>query len=327
VDRPKGWPCPPRRACTTFFDVRNPKRVRDRGPTHQKLRLKARRTDRQGTASDRLRAGGLGWQQRWTNRRKGWHGTRRWQHQRWVGPARRDDRRRWQHRSRSTERGSFEPMWRHIGATTEYRPTNPEGERSPWKERATARWQRRRSQRTRWRSKAPRSRVAEQTTGNGVGRGGTTTRGQRPQRCGTAASGGTSSRGVKAQSGKRPTGQTSIAHQIYQVGPAFGRRKSGRRSWKRCEPLPVPGCNKPGTHSRRKPSGWCETTGTERVDRSGIRPAEGGGNAIGSGRERAMSEEGTPSSESHERQVRRTQATAGQALRIGSGALKARRRS
>jgi len=84
------------------------------------------------------------------------------------------------------------------------RPENPGGERSPWKERATARWQRRRSQRTRQRSKASRSRVAEQDTGNGVPRGGATTRGQRPQRCGTAADGGTSSRGVKAQSGKWP---------------------------------------------------------------------------------------------------------------------------
>jgi hypothetical protein len=207
------------------------------------------------------------------------------------------------------------------------RPENPGGERSPWKERATARWQRRRSQRTRQRSKASRSRVAEQDTGNGVPRGGTTTRGQRPQRCGTAAEGGTSSRGVKAQSGKRPNDQTSIARQIYQVGPAFGQRRSGRRTRKRCEPLPVPGCNRPGTHSRRKPSGWCETTRAERVDRIGIRSIEGGGNVIGSGREGGMSEEGTPSSESHERQARTEQATARRALRIGSGALKARRRS
>jgi hypothetical protein len=117
---------------------------------------------------------------------------------------------------------------------------------------------------------------------------------------------------VKAQSGKRPTGQTSIARQIYQVGPAFGQRKSGRRSWKRCEPLPVPGCNKPGTHSRRKPSGWCKTTRAERVFRIGIRSTDGGGNATRSGREGGTSEKGTPSSESHERQVHTERATARQ---------------
>jgi hypothetical protein len=40
---------------------------------------------------------------------------------------------------------------------------------------------------------------------------------------------------------------------------------------KRGEPLPVPGCNKPGTLMRRKPSRWCETTGMERADR--VEPA------------------------------------------------------
>jgi hypothetical protein len=33
---------------------------------------------------------------------------------------------------------------------------------------------------------------------------------------------------------------------------------------KRGEPLPVPGCNKPGTFLRSKPSRWCKTTRAER---------------------------------------------------------------
>lgn len=77
---------------------------------------------------------------------------------------------------------------------------NPGGERSPWKKRAAVHWQRWWPQRTRQRSKASRSRVTANDIGNGARSGGTTARGQRPQRCGAAAGGGTSSRGVNERS-------------------------------------------------------------------------------------------------------------------------------
>jgi hypothetical protein len=218
-------------------------------------------------------------------------------------------------------------MRRRIGSSTGSRPGNPGGERSPWKKRVTARWQRRRPLRTRRRSKASRLRVTEEDDGNGVGRGGTTARRQRPQRCGTAVDGGTSSKGVKAQPGKHPPARPPPpARFILRVLPP-GRRGVANGSRKRCEPLPAPGCNKPGTSFAEKTVGVVRNHegGTSRPEwhpadrrwrqrhREWTRTRDVGG--------------GDPSSESQERQVPATQATAGQALRIESGALKARRRS
>jgi len=132
-----------------------------------------------------------------------------------------------------------------------------------------------------------------------------------------------------AQSGKPPTDQTSIARRFFLrvLPPGSGGVAAGGRN--AANPFRYRDATSLGPPSRRKPSRWCETMRAERVVRTGIRMTDGGGDATRSGREEASRRRGatTPSSESHERQVPAQQATATAALRIGSGALKARRRS
>jgi hypothetical protein len=87
--------------------------------------------------------------------------------------------------------------------------------------------------------------------------GGATTRWQGSQRCDAAAVWGTSSRGVKGAAGMAVVDQTQAD---------FLRKASWRveaAALKRGEPLPVSGCNKPGTFLRSKPSRWCKTTWAE----------------------------------------------------------------
>lgn len=107
----------------------------------------------------------------------------------------------------------------------------------------------------------PRGRGSSRKTDLSATRGGTTARGQRPQRCGTAADGGTSSRGVRCAAGNRANHRMKADDGLR----TDAARQAVDATAKRGEPLPVPGCNKPGTPVRRKPSRWCETTRAERA--------------------------------------------------------------
>jgi len=97
--------------------------------------------------------------------------------------------------------------------------------------------------------------------------------------------------GCEGAVGEAPAYRTSSAPRIRPGGSTARWRRSGRRVPKRCEPLPVPGCNKPGTRSRSKPPRWCKTTRAEPADRTGIRPAHGG-NTVRGRCDRTKSEEG-----------------------------------
>jgi hypothetical protein len=98
----------------------------------------------------------------------------------------------------------------------------------------------------------------------------------------------------------------------------IGRRAEAAEA-KRGEPLPVPGCNKPGTLMRSKPSRWCETTRMERADR--VEPAcRRRWRHRREWTQESMSEEGRSShDESHERQGPEARATASEALRAHPG--------
>jgi hypothetical protein len=121
---------------------------------------------------------------------------------------------------------------------------NPGGEPSPWKERAPVDRQRTAG------ATDPTVEQSLEVEGRRwkrelvhVESAGATTRGQRPQRCGTATGGGTSSGGVKGAAGK------CCVRSDASRSSSEGRAASDGTVQKRGEPLPVPGCNKPGNSS------------------------------------------------------------------------------
>jgi len=139
--------------------------------------------------------------------------------------------------------------------------------------------------RTRQRRKASKSSIpkVEATkpgTGNGTwrkrgDRTEATARGQRPQRCGTAAVGWNSSRGVKRVAGNAPALRIGLSR---QVGTEARKQETRRTSGS------AAGCDKPAPSGRRNPSGWCETTRMERDREVGIFATEACSDACGSGR-------------------------------------------
>jgi len=152
---------------------------------------------------------------------------------------------------------------------------------------------------------------------------GTTTRGQRPQRCGAAAGGGTSSRGVKAQPGKPPSDQTFLHAGCFWQ--ALSSDRGAEEEWSTdAETLRTPS----GTGMQQAWNPFVEKTvgvvqnhegGTSRPERHPVDRRRRQRHQEWTRAE--ISEEGLPSRESHERQVHTEQATVRRALRIGSGAL------
>jgi len=91
----------------------------------------------------------------------------------------------------------------------------------------------------------------------------------------------------------------------FPIGYRLRSVKGGGTTQKRSELHPVSGCNKPVACARSKPSRWCETTRTERVDRLAANDRTMAAMSSGSGRAEDMSEEGhhTQEDESQERRT------------------------
>jgi hypothetical protein len=201
-------------------------------------------------------------------------------------------------------------MRRRVGSKVRSRPAPWRGTK-PMEGEGDRSRQRRRSQRTRQRSKASRSRVAAQHRQR---------ESAEVQRRGGNGHGdvvrlleGGLLRGVWMRRRESPE----------RTGPrTFGSTGAVHGSEKRCEPLPVPGCNKPGSSNaeetvevvRNHEGGTSRLVATSRPTVTATSP---GVDAVGGHRRR-----GTPRGESHERQGVPRSATSARRLASEPVALK-----